>query len=76
MSDEAATYRPEMQWLAEQLQRLGRRVFCMRPEDVFPLGGEMFFDVEGTPEAVAKVADSHTGRYLAQMLKARRVAAE
>ena len=52
VSDEAATYRPEMQWLAEQLQRLGRRVFCMRPEDVFPLGGELFFDVEGTPEKI------------------------
>lgn len=52
VSDEAATYRPEMRWLAEQLQRLGRRVFCMRPEDVFPLGGELFFDVEGTPEKI------------------------
>jgi hypothetical protein len=52
VSDEAATYRPEMQWLSEQLQRLGRRVFCMRPEDVFPLGGELFFDVEGTPEKI------------------------
>ena len=52
VSDEAATYRPEMQWLAEQLQRSGRRVFCMRPEDVFPLGGELFFDVEGTPEKI------------------------
>jgi len=52
VSDEAATYRPEMQWLAEQLQRLGRRVFCMRPEDVFPLGGELFFNVEGTPEKI------------------------
>lgn len=52
VSDEAATYRPEMQWLAEQQQRLGRRVFCMRPEDVFPLGGELFFDVEGTPEKI------------------------
>jgi hypothetical protein len=52
VADEAATYRPEMQWLAEQLQRLGRRVFCMRPEDVFPLGGELFFDVEGTPEKI------------------------
>jgi len=51
-SDEAATYRPEMQWLAEQLQRAGRRVFCLRPEDVFPLGGELFFDVEGTPEKI------------------------
>ncbi len=52
VSDEASTYRPEMQWLAEQLQRAGRRVFCMRPEDVFPLGGELFFDVEGTPEKI------------------------
>ncbi|AOS45199.1 hypothetical protein Verru16b_02277 [Lacunisphaera limnophila] len=52
VSDEAATYRPEMQWLAEQQQRLGRRVFCMRPEDVFPLGGDLCFDVEGTPEKI------------------------
>jgi hypothetical protein len=52
VSDEAATYRPEMQWLAEQLQRLGKRIYCMRPENVFPLGGELFFDVEGTPEKI------------------------
>ncbi len=52
VSDEAATYRPEMQWLAEQLQRAGRRVFCMKPADVFPLGSELFFDVEGTPEKI------------------------
>ena len=52
VSDEAATYRPEMRWLAEQQQRLGRRVFCLRPEDVFPLGGELFFAVEGTPEKI------------------------
>ena len=52
VSDEAATYRPEMQWLAGQLQHRGRRVFCLRPEDVFPLGGELFFDVEGTPEKI------------------------
>jgi hypothetical protein len=52
VSDEAATYRPEMKWLAEQLQRHGRRVFCLSPDDVFPLGGELFFDVEGTPEKI------------------------
>jgi hypothetical protein len=52
VSDEAATYRPEMRWLAEQLQRQGRRVFCMRPEDVFPLGGELFFNAEGNPEKI------------------------
>lgn len=52
VSDEAATYRPEMKWLADQLQRLGKRVFCLTPDDVFPLGGELFFDVEGTPEKI------------------------
>lgn len=52
VSEEAATYRPEMQWLAEQLQRLGRRVYCLLPDDVFPLGGELFFDIEGTPEKI------------------------
>jgi hypothetical protein len=52
VSDEAATYRPEMRWLAEQLQRRGRRVFCLHPDDVFPLGGELFFDAEGVPEKI------------------------
>ncbi|MBA3849926.1 MAG: hypothetical protein C0502_08005 [Opitutus sp.] len=52
VSDEAATYRPEMKWLAEQLQRRGRRVCALTPEDVFPLGGELFFDIEGTPEKI------------------------
>ena len=52
VSDEAATYRPEMEWLAHQMQVAGQRVFCMRPEDLFPLGGALFFDVEGNPEKI------------------------
>jgi hypothetical protein len=52
VSDEAATYRPEMQWLAQQLQLLGKRVFCLRPEDIFPLENALFFDVEGNPEKI------------------------
>lgn len=52
VSDEAATYRPEMQWLAHQLQLLGKRVFCLRPEDLFPLENSLFFDVEGNPEKI------------------------
>ena len=52
VSDEAATYRPEMQWLALQLQLAGKRVFCMRPEDIFPLENSLFFDVEGNPEKI------------------------
>ena len=52
VSDEAATYRPEMRWLAGELQKRGHRSVCLRPEDVFPLGGALFFDVEGTPEKI------------------------
>lgn len=52
VSDEAATYRPEMQWLAHQLQLQGKRVFCLRPEDVFPLENALFFDAEGNPEKI------------------------
>ncbi len=52
VSDEAATYRPEMQWLAHQLQLQGKRVFCLGPEDVFPLESSLFFDVDGNPEKI------------------------
>jgi hypothetical protein len=52
VSDEAATYRPEMEWLAHQLQLQGKRVFCLRPEDIFPLENALFFDVEGNPEKI------------------------
>lgn len=52
VSEEAATYRPEMEWLASQLQLLGLRVFCLDPEDIFPLGSALCFDVEGNPEKI------------------------
>src|SRR5476651_1439629 len=52
VSDEAATYRPEMQWLAHQLQLTGKRVFCIRPEDIFPLENSLCFDVDGNPEKI------------------------
>ncbi|HZP59556.1 MAG TPA: hypothetical protein VFB27_04470 [Opitutaceae bacterium] len=52
VSDEAATYRPEMQWLAQELQRQGKRIFCLRPEAIFPLGGALFFDIDGNPEKI------------------------
>jgi hypothetical protein len=52
VSDEAATYRPEMQWLAHQLQLHGKRVFCLKPEDIFPLENSLFFDAEGNPEKI------------------------
>lgn len=52
ISDESGTYRPEMEWLAEQLQRLGKRVFCLGPDEIFPLGQSLCFDVEGNPEKI------------------------
>lgn len=52
VSDEAATYRPEMQWLAQQLQLQGKRVFCLKPEAIFPLEASLCFDVEGNPEKI------------------------
>ncbi|HEY1111035.1 MAG TPA: hypothetical protein VGE76_20435 [Opitutaceae bacterium] len=52
VSDEAATYRPEMEWLALQLQLQGKRVFCLKPEDIFPLENALFFDIEGNPEKI------------------------
>jgi hypothetical protein len=52
VSDEAATYRPEMQWLELQLQLMGKRVYCLRPDQVFPLGSGLFFDIEGNPEKI------------------------
>ncbi|MBF9041829.1 excinuclease ABC subunit UvrA [Rhodobacterales bacterium HKCCE4037] len=46
--------------------------------DIGPEGGDGggMIVAEGTPEEVAEVAESHTGRYLAPMLKPRKVAAE
>lgn len=52
VSDEAATYRPEMEWVAHQLQQLGHRVHCLHPDEVFPLGGELFRDADGNPEKI------------------------
>ena len=49
VSDEAATYRPEMEWLAQQMQVAGQRVFCMRPEDLFPLGRGALLRRRGQP---------------------------
>ncbi len=52
VSDEAATYRPEMEWVAGELQRLGRRVFVFHPEDVMPLGDTLCVDIGGNPQQI------------------------
>lgn len=52
VSDEASTYRPEMDWLAAQLQASGRRVYCLHPDDLFPVGPDLCADIDGDPANV------------------------
>jgi hypothetical protein len=52
VSDEAATYRPEMEWLATQLRLKGRRVHVFHPDDVMPLGDEICVGIDGDPQKV------------------------
>lgn len=52
VSAEASVYRPEMEWLSEQLRAKGKRVFCLGTADLIPLGGGLFFDLEGNPEKI------------------------
>jgi hypothetical protein len=52
VSDEAATYKPEMVWVCEELQKQGKRVFCFHPDEVYPLGDVLHVSIEGNPEKV------------------------
>lgn len=52
VSDEAATYRPEMEWLASQLRQQGRRVHVYHPNDVMPLGDAICVGIDGDPQEV------------------------
>lgn len=52
VSDEAATYRPEMEWLATQLRLRGRRVHVFHPDDVMPLGDKICVGIDGDPQQV------------------------
>ena len=52
VSDEAATYRPEMEWLAKALRNRGRRVHVFHPDAVMPLGDSICVGIDGDPQAV------------------------
>ncbi|MFP4157667.1 MAG: hypothetical protein ACLFU4_08630 [Opitutales bacterium] len=52
VSDEAATYRPEMEWLASQLRQMGRRVHVFHPDEVMPLGESICVGIDGDPQKV------------------------
>lgn len=52
VSEEAGTYKPEMDWLADRLQRRGYRVYSKWVQEIFPLGGAVYFDEDGSPEKI------------------------
>jgi hypothetical protein len=52
VSDEAATYRPEMEWLASQLRQQGRRVHVFHPDELMPLGDAICVGMDGDPQEV------------------------
>ena len=52
VSDEAATYKPEMEWLASQLRQRGRRVYVYHPDEVMPLGDSICVGFDGDPQQV------------------------
>jgi hypothetical protein len=52
VSDEAATYRPEMEWIAEELRLLGRSVYVYHTDDVMPLGDTICVPMDGEPQQV------------------------
>jgi len=52
VSDEAATYRPEMEWLARELRKRGRRVHVFHPGEVMPLGDSICVNIDGDPQQV------------------------
>lgn len=52
VSDEAATYRPEMEWVASELQKQGKRVFVYHPNDIMPLGNSLCVAIDGDPQKI------------------------
>ncbi len=52
VSEEAATYRPEMEWIAKELRKRGRRVYVYHPDEVMPLGDTICAGIDGNPQQI------------------------
>ncbi len=52
VSEEAATYRPEYRWFAEQLRKQGKPVYCVVPHEIMPLGKSLCVPIDGVPEKI------------------------
>jgi len=52
VSEEAATYRPEFEWLGEKLRSLGHDVHVVEPAQVMQMGDGSYVPVDGAPRRV------------------------
>lgn len=52
VSDEAQTYRPEMEWLATELQKRGKRVMVCHPSELMPLADAICVSSDGDPQKI------------------------
>jgi hypothetical protein len=52
VSDEAATYRPEMEWVASQLRGKGHRVHVFHPDDIKPQGDQLCVGVDADSQHI------------------------
>jgi hypothetical protein len=52
VSEEAATYRPEFEWLAGKLRDLGHDVHVVDPSQIMQMGDGSYIPVEGAPRKV------------------------
>lgn len=47
ISDESADYRPEMDWIAKELRKLGRNAWMIKPEEVIFTEDGLFVEADG-----------------------------
>lgn len=52
VSDEAAVYRPEFDYLTARLREQGLRVYARHPDDLMPMGDSLCIPVDGNPEDI------------------------
>jgi len=52
VSEEAATYRPEFEWLGEKLRTLGHDVHVVAPAQIMQMGDGSYIPVDGAPQRV------------------------
>jgi hypothetical protein len=52
VSEEAATYRPEFEWLSEKLRELGHDVHVVDPSQIMQMGDGSYIPVDGAPRKV------------------------